>query len=293
MRCLSSALLAVSAAAALVSAQNIPMGPLHVGDATYYGGDDGTMGGTGYCGIEPSQPMYFAAITDVLIKRYLFPSGWPSRVCGQCVRVGCAPGNGACGGRTVTVPILDACPGCGENAIDLSFQAFEDIVGGSQAARNIGRMKVAWTVIDCPNRFGPGGDDPSPPPPPPPPSPEPIPLPDPQPEPIPAPAPQPDPNPSPDQPPEPETPNPEVTTTTTTADPTTTTTVDPTTSSGEEEPTYPATTPIFVSVDAPEPVVATLGKPLFVSPDEEVVPMFVLAEEFQVVPTAGGEGDGD
>jgi expansin (peptidoglycan-binding protein) len=61
---------------------------------------------------------------------------WSNPVCGQCLRVR-YPVTGA----TVVVSVSDSCPGCALRstyALDLSHQAFADLVGGWDRATELG-----------------------------------------------------------------------------------------------------------------------------------------------------------
>ncbi|KAJ3115583.1 hypothetical protein HDU96_000407 [Phlyctochytrium bullatum] len=139
----------------------LQLGQKFSGKMTYYGQGGGdpppikTQGGIGACGFDsPPDERYFAALYQPLFNAHLVR--WPSNVCGQCVSVGCVDGDDRCGGRTVIVPIVDSCPGCEATGVDLSHQAFAELVGSGEEATRIGKMAVTWTVVDCPKQWGPG-----------------------------------------------------------------------------------------------------------------------------------------
>ncbi|KAJ3118277.1 hypothetical protein HDU96_002713 [Phlyctochytrium bullatum] len=152
------------------------------GTATYYGADPGDPAPTcvtscGACGPSyiPWDWNYFAAISISTFNKYS-PGGnsYGNSLCGQCAHV-------TKDGRSVVVPIVDACPGCdnyGPYSLDLSLAAFGDLVGGQDRARQIGRMEIQWYIGDC-GSHGAGKGQPS--------QPKPQPQPQPQPEPQPQP----------------------------------------------------------------------------------------------------------
>lgn len=94
------------------------------GDATYY-----IANGTGACG---------QAITNSQLVAALNGSQYSKANCGRCAAV-----KGPLG--TVTVKIMDKCPGCGFGDLDLSQTAFEKI-----AKLSDGRVKVTWNFVTCP-----------------------------------------------------------------------------------------------------------------------------------------------
>jgi expansin (peptidoglycan-binding protein) len=101
-------------------------GALHTGEGTYYGAD-----GSGNCSFPaaPGDPLV-AAMNDADYAA--------SAVCGACVEV---EGPDA----TITVRIVDRCPGCAPGDIDLSEGAFPMI-----AAKELGRVPISWRVVSCP-----------------------------------------------------------------------------------------------------------------------------------------------
>jgi len=94
------------------------------GEATYYDAN-----GTGACGFPASNDFYVAAIND---------EQYSKANCGRCVAVTGPRG-------TVTVRIVDKCPGCDEGDLDLSQTAFSKI-----AKLSDGRVKITWHFVPCP-----------------------------------------------------------------------------------------------------------------------------------------------
>lgn len=99
---------------------------IHTGEGTYYGAD-----GSGNCSFaaSPGDPLV-AAMNDADYAA--------AAVCGACVEV---EGPDA----TITVRIVDRCPGCAPGDIDLSEGAFPMI-----AAKELGRVPISWRVVSCP-----------------------------------------------------------------------------------------------------------------------------------------------
>jgi expansin len=99
--------------------------PERTGEGTYYDAD-----GTGNCSFDPSpEDLLVAAMNQVDYDG--------SAACGACVRVDGPDGS-------VTVRIVDRCPGCGEGGVDLSPQAFERI-----AELSAGRVPISWRYVPC------------------------------------------------------------------------------------------------------------------------------------------------
>lgn len=95
------------------------------GVATYYAAT-----GDGACGFGPSPNDLNVAAMD--------QSEWNgSAVCGECVAVTGPKGS-------VTVRIVDLCPGCETGHLDLSQQAFAQIADVSA-----GRVSITWKVVAC------------------------------------------------------------------------------------------------------------------------------------------------
>lgn len=98
--------------------------PAMSGEATYYYYSSG-----GACGLDPPADLLVAAIND---------EQYSSENCGRCALVSGPKG-------TVTVVVLDKCPGCDSGDLDLSEQAFEKI-----ASTSAGRVAITWSFVDCP-----------------------------------------------------------------------------------------------------------------------------------------------
>jgi expansin (peptidoglycan-binding protein) len=102
-----------------------PLGPPESGVATYY---DAT--GAGACSFDPSPNDLDVAAMDM-------PEWNGSAPCGECVTVKGPKGS-------VTVRIVDLCPGCETGHLDLSMQAFATIADVSA-----GRVPITWQVVPC------------------------------------------------------------------------------------------------------------------------------------------------
>ncbi|KAJ3413994.1 hypothetical protein HDV05_007201 [Chytridiales sp. JEL 0842] len=150
-----------------VHSQGLPTGQEFSGIASYYGGDAAgspwCRSGTacGACGGDyaPNQDAYFAALASSTFDA-LKTNSWISTVCGQCAHVTYPPT-----GLTVVVPIVDSCPGCAlksSHSLDLSPQAFADIVGGPAERDRMGLANIRWRIGACGDRrartAGPGSD---------------------------------------------------------------------------------------------------------------------------------------
>lgn len=102
-----------------------PLGQPENGRATYYAAD-----GSGNCGFDPSPNDLDVAAMDA--------AEWNgSAVCGECVAI--TGPNGS-----VTVRIVDQCPGCEQGHLDLSQQAFAKIADVSA-----GNVPITWEVVAC------------------------------------------------------------------------------------------------------------------------------------------------
>ena len=95
------------------------------GEATYYAAD-----GSGACLFDPSPD-------DLMVAAINAPDWAGSSWCGACARI-----DGPMG--TVTVRIVDLCPGCASGDLDLSPDAFEQIAPLEQ-----GRVAIDWTFVSC------------------------------------------------------------------------------------------------------------------------------------------------
>lgn len=115
---------APDAAAEGADAGSIDAGPEYSGEATYYDAD-----GTGACGFPASTDFFVAAMNG---------AQYAKADCGRCVSVTGPKG-------TVTVRIVDKCPGCDEGDLDLSMTAF-----GKIAKLSDGRVPITWRFVTCP-----------------------------------------------------------------------------------------------------------------------------------------------
>ena len=95
------------------------------GEATYYAAD-----GTGNCSFDASPG-------DLRVAALNTQDYAGSAMCGACVTVVGPEGS-------VTVRIVDRCPGCATGDIDLSESAFEAI-----APLTAGRVPVQWSLVPC------------------------------------------------------------------------------------------------------------------------------------------------
>lgn len=95
------------------------------GVATYYAAD-----GTGACSFDPSP-------NDLMVAAMDMPEWNGSAPCGECVHVDGPQGS-------VTVRIVDLCPGCEMGHLDLSMEAFQMIAPLPQ-----GRVPITWQVVPC------------------------------------------------------------------------------------------------------------------------------------------------
>jgi expansin (peptidoglycan-binding protein) len=95
------------------------------GEATYYDAD-----GSGNCSFDPSPQDLMVAAAN--------PTDYAgSDACGACAAVDGPDGS-------VTVRIVDQCPGCAAGDLDLSPQAFERI-----APLADGRVPITWRFVPC------------------------------------------------------------------------------------------------------------------------------------------------
>jgi expansin (peptidoglycan-binding protein) len=97
----------------------------HGGEATYYAAD-----GSGNCSFDPTPG-------DLMVAALNTADYDGAAACGACAAVDGPDGS-------VTVRIVDRCPGCATGDIDLSQQAFERI-----APRAVGRIPVSWRFVPC------------------------------------------------------------------------------------------------------------------------------------------------
>lgn len=106
-----------------------PLTELRPGLITWYNAE-----GIGNCGFDPSPPAdpYFVALTTV--GGLYGNATW----CGGCVEV-----QGPLG--SVVARVVDSCPDCGPDHLDMSPQAFEKV------ARLVdGRVQIRWRFVSCP-----------------------------------------------------------------------------------------------------------------------------------------------
>jgi expansin (peptidoglycan-binding protein) len=110
---------------ATVGSTGTSMGTPEQGRATYYAAD-----GSGNCSFDPSPNDLDVAAMDA-------PEWDDSQVCGECVAI-----QGPMG--SVTVRIVDQCPGCEKGHLDLSEEAFAKIADPSA-----GNVPITWSVVAC------------------------------------------------------------------------------------------------------------------------------------------------
>ncbi|KAK3669697.1 hypothetical protein LTR78_010449 [Recurvomyces mirabilis] len=99
------------------------------GQATFYGGN--VQGGTcSFSTYTLPSGLYGTALSD---------SNWSNSAnCGGCVAV-------TYGGKTITAMIVDQCPGCGTNHLDLFPTAFTSLAPASK-----GIIDINWDYVPCP-----------------------------------------------------------------------------------------------------------------------------------------------
>ncbi|MEW5847736.1 MAG: expansin EXLX1 family cellulose-binding protein [Myxococcota bacterium] len=97
----------------------------HLGEGTYYGAT-----GEGNCSF-PASPQ------DLMVAAMNAPDYAGSAVCGACALVEGPDGS-------VTVRIVDQCPGCFSGDLDLSPEAFAQI-----APLVAGRVSISWRFVPC------------------------------------------------------------------------------------------------------------------------------------------------
>ncbi len=98
----------------------------HTGEGTYYAAT-----GAGACSFDASP-------NDLMVAAMNMPDYAGSAVCGACVTVAGPSG-------TITVRIVDLCPGCASGDLDLSESAFAKI-----ADPVLGRVPISWQFVSCP-----------------------------------------------------------------------------------------------------------------------------------------------
>ena len=95
------------------------------GDGTYYNAD-----GTGACSFDASPG-------DLMVAAMNAPDWASSAWCGACLAV-----TGPAG--SVTVRVVDECPGCKQGDLDLSMQAFQAL-----SPLSAGRIPITWHEVAC------------------------------------------------------------------------------------------------------------------------------------------------
>ncbi len=115
----------VDAAPEETSPSMLNINEIHKGEATYY-----PANGKGSCSFDASKDLMVAAINS---RDYA-----GATMCGAYLAVTGPKG-------TVTVRITDLCPGCKQEALDLSKAAFSRI-----ASRGTGRVPVTWRLVAGP-----------------------------------------------------------------------------------------------------------------------------------------------
>ncbi len=96
------------------------------GEGTYYDAN-----GTGACGFDASP-------NDLMVAAINKPDWAMSAWCGGCLEV-----TGPSG--TVTVRVVDQCPGCATGDLDLSREAFAKL-----SPLSAGRVAITWHEVACP-----------------------------------------------------------------------------------------------------------------------------------------------
>lgn len=103
-------------------------------DGTYY---DTGMGSCGWVNHDTDK---IVAISAELFKEFLAnanelnPNNNP--ICGKKIEA-------SFGGKSTVVTVVDSCPGCARDDLDLSPAAFEDI-----SSKEPGRIKISWKWVD-------------------------------------------------------------------------------------------------------------------------------------------------
>lgn len=113
-------------------------GPERTGSATSY-----DASGVGACGWDPAPPLAVAVSSEVFSN---------SAACGTCLEITGARG-------TATAVVVDQCPSCARDALDLGLDAFAAVADPAA-----GRADVTWRTVPCPvegpirYRFSPGSN---------------------------------------------------------------------------------------------------------------------------------------
>lgn len=116
-------------ASPVVAAQDTSAAGSNSGEATFYGGN--TSGGKcSFAGYTIPSSLFGTALSD---------SNWSNAAnCGACVSVTGPSGN------KITAMIVDECPGCGTNHLDLFENAFTKLSNPSA-----GVIPVSWSIVPC------------------------------------------------------------------------------------------------------------------------------------------------
>ncbi|RUS20349.1 Non-catalytic module family EXPN protein [Endogone sp. FLAS-F59071] len=126
-------LLVVFLLAALLQFNAIEARPKKHGSATYYN----TLGGTGACGTKLSDSEMIVALQEDIWNKYLGTITNPNDnpVCGKKVNV-------TARGKSHTFKVMDMCPGCKSNGLDLTpkgFEIFDDL--------SVGHFPITWCFV--------------------------------------------------------------------------------------------------------------------------------------------------
>ncbi|KAJ0420946.1 RlpA-like double-psi beta-barrel-protein domain-containing protein-containing protein [Aspergillus carlsbadensis] len=118
------------------SSSNLPLptsnGGPYTGDLTYYDP------GLGSCGITSTSSEKICAISHVLFDATMISANPNTNpICGNKLRI-------RRGGKTVDVTVVDRCPGCNTNDLDVSSTVFEEL--GDLAE---GRVLIDWSWLEA------------------------------------------------------------------------------------------------------------------------------------------------
>ena len=75
-----------------------------------------------------------------LPMKYMGPKGPSKESCGKCIKIVYPNGKKAAIAR-----VMDSCPGCDGEKVDLSDKLFEKLTGD----KGLGRVKIEWAFVDC------------------------------------------------------------------------------------------------------------------------------------------------
>ena len=117
------------------------------------GGDDATIAGSGSCTAAPAPEMgdgtyydadgtgncsFDASPNDLMVAAMNAPDYNNAQWCGACLAVTGPMGN------SITVRVVDQCPGCSHGDLDLSETAFDML-----SPMSAGRIKISWQEVPC------------------------------------------------------------------------------------------------------------------------------------------------